>query len=209
MVIGVDSSTEPGVDVQASLVGAADVQRSSRPGWRRRIPSGAYWSLILGAILGLLVLASDLANPIRTCPSWVVSDGGLPFGPGPADFELSRTLPADEVPDYEVSVQLVPPLVRCRPPNGPGWPPPESGGPSSGRTTIDRWTGASVIGLAALQTAAATALILEVRRRRQAARNRRFAHLHGSPGARPTTPDDPGESHLRQVFRAMQSPRRR
>ena len=148
------------------LAGGEGGRRSSRRRGRETLVSGISWLVIVAGILGLVVLTADLAHPIRTCPSWVVSDGGLPVGPGPADSDLYRELPADEVPGYEATAQPVPPLIRCQPPGSSAWSPVATPGSTSVPITIDRWTARSVIGLAVLEVVAVTALVLVARRRK-------------------------------------------
>lgn len=168
-----DSDAEPGAGAQAGLAGGSDGESASVRTRRQRVISGACWAVVFGGALALLALAADLASPIRACPPVLVSDGGLVLGPKyldvdqPHNWDLIRAIPADEVPGYEATVHLAPPLVRCRQPSLKYWPPSESRGPSPGTATIDRWTGASVICLAVLETAAAAALVLKIRQRRR------------------------------------------
>lgn len=187
MVIGADSGAEPRADVPAGLVAAGDGRRASAPAWRR-VVLGACWAAIVVGLFALVTMAVDFTDPIRRCPSWVVTDGGLPVGPEPVSSDLYHLVPADEVRGYEASVQLVPPLVRCRPPQGHEWPPRGSEGPSSIPVTIDRWTGTSVVGVVLLETAAVTTLVLMARQRRRSGRQGGTARRR--PGQAP--PDDSG-----------------
>lgn len=91
---------------------------------------------------------------------WLCGDRGQdPLGVG------RRSSRPSEVPGYEVTVQFVPPLVRCRPPGGGAW----RSASASGMAALDRWTGPWVIGLAVLEAAAVTSLFFKVRQRRSKA----------------------------------------